>query len=347
MQSFYGGRQGASFEIKKRFDGINIPQSGTKKYYKRKYLARVSAQGDDTLKIGEGIILLDDNGNFIERSVYNVNDYTWGIYELNGESRQMKRGSGSTITKAMPIEYAEGMIQFFEKGASTLSEVNYGDYVIIDTIDCGLDVDSIDNGKIFRRGLDNTPEYICHISAIAFTTKKETEWQNIISKPDNIVYDSNYFDKVTKLNTIEEGAQVHKQANWNATDITGVLNKPTKLSEFSNDIASLSDGLINISKDGSTVYSVYSKAKEDALLNEKVSKENGMGLSHNDLTDDYVEIIESATSINDEEKSSTTTYSSSKIEDTFSKIKILTQDEYDDLGDNIDESVVYLIKEEE
>ena len=39
FESFYGGRQGASFVIVKQFDGIDIPQVAGSEVYKAKYLA--------------------------------------------------------------------------------------------------------------------------------------------------------------------------------------------------------------------------------------------------------------------------------------------------------------------
>ena len=39
LESFYGGRMGASFVIVERFDGINIPQEEGSKVYAARYLA--------------------------------------------------------------------------------------------------------------------------------------------------------------------------------------------------------------------------------------------------------------------------------------------------------------------
>ena len=46
------------------------------------------------------------------------------------------------------------MVQFFAKGTKSASEVNYGEYVLIDTItNCSRQNDP-DNGKVFRRGMN-------------------------------------------------------------------------------------------------------------------------------------------------------------------------------------------------
>ena len=44
------------------------------------------------------------------------------------------------------------MVQDFSKGAETTGKVNYGEYVIIDT----FDKNNVDNGKVFRRGMNFT-----------------------------------------------------------------------------------------------------------------------------------------------------------------------------------------------
>ena len=56
MESFYGGRQGISFIIVKRFDGIDIPKdtSFTVKYF--------------AFDTSENNFILDENNNPIERT---------------------------------------------------------------------------------------------------------------------------------------------------------------------------------------------------------------------------------------------------------------------------------------
>lgn len=140
MNSFYGGRQGASFVIVKRFDGIDIPLDTTSPTYRFKEYAYDKDYNNGT----GGFIVLD--GGLIEKDEksYLVFD-EWKAHKLDGESVTYK---GQTAT--FPIELAEGMIQCFSQGGVTTDVVNYGEYVIIDT----LDKNSPENGKIFRRGLN-------------------------------------------------------------------------------------------------------------------------------------------------------------------------------------------------
>lgn len=140
FSSFYGGRQGASFVIIKRFDGIDIP---------------------DETKFRVGCYATDEAGLFytplVEKTGENTDDYEgWGLIVKDGESVYDAHGGG--IVGPLDLEYAEGMIQCFEKGAATTSEVGYGEYVIIDTIAGLQQYHNVDNGKIYRRGMDYSSE---------------------------------------------------------------------------------------------------------------------------------------------------------------------------------------------
>ena len=53
-----------------------------------------------------------------------------------------------------PRTLAEGMVQHFARGTQSSSEVNYGEYVLIDTIYRFHNTVDPDNGKIFRRGMN-------------------------------------------------------------------------------------------------------------------------------------------------------------------------------------------------
>lgn len=135
MESFYGGRQGASFVIVKRFDGVDIPENTT---YRVGWFAQ------------------DANGYFIvpliERTGSNYKSYpNWSTIPRDGVTTVTSQGG--TVSTPLPLEYAEGMVQCFKKGGASTSTVGYGEYVIIDSHDT-LSPDSPDNGKIFRRGMD-------------------------------------------------------------------------------------------------------------------------------------------------------------------------------------------------
>ena len=142
FSSFYGGRQGASFIIVKQFDGLDIPQIEGSYVYKIKYLATTIDKQ----------FLIYNNG-FIEKNADNYNDYIWKAQILDGSTVDTKpdaEGEGPTSQQVLDIAYAEGMRQCFEQGGDTTDIVNYGEYVIIDTID----KNNPDNGKVYRRGIN-------------------------------------------------------------------------------------------------------------------------------------------------------------------------------------------------
>lgn len=139
FESFYGGRQGASFVIVKRFDGIDIPQVPGSEVYKAKYLA-VTADKQ---------YFIYDNG-FIEKDNENYANYNWKLQALNGSTVNVELPNGSHSTQILDSVLAEGMRQCFEKGGETTAIVNYGEYVIIDT----FSKSDPDNGKVYRRGMN-------------------------------------------------------------------------------------------------------------------------------------------------------------------------------------------------
>ena len=185
MESFYGGRQGASFVIVKKFDGLSIPERS---------VCRVGWYAKDE----DDYFYVNSDGSLIER---NANNYGYfykavtpagtenpseeGWYELtsngyiltsditviSGKTYYVRRGyakwgtvpkDGVTIVTSqsgqtsnpLPLEYAEGMEQCFRKGGATTSEVGYGEYVIIDTMFGLGEGDNPDNGKVYRRGMN-------------------------------------------------------------------------------------------------------------------------------------------------------------------------------------------------
>ena len=136
MESFYAGRQGASFVIVKRFDGIDIPENSV---YKNKIFAQ------------------DNSGLFyvplIEKNSTNFHSYpNWGMIPCDGVTTVIS--SVGIESEPLPVEYCEGMRQCFGKGGDTTNEVNYGEYVIIDSIAGRGEFDNPDNGKVYRRGMN-------------------------------------------------------------------------------------------------------------------------------------------------------------------------------------------------
>ena len=142
MSSFYGGRQGASFIIVKQFDGLDIPQISGSYVYRKKICA---------------IQIINNREYFIypwiEQTADNYDNYNWGILELNGQTKDVVQ-NGSVTTKTADRVLAEGMRQCFEQGGDTTNVVNYGEYVIIDTLFGLHEVNNPDNGKVFRRGIN-------------------------------------------------------------------------------------------------------------------------------------------------------------------------------------------------
>ena len=134
MDSFFGGRQGASFVIVYKFDAIDVSKSGEQFRCKE---AAISNTNPD--------LFLWENNNFVFKDGVNYDNYTWKYLSLDGGSVDTTAGS-----KVTPVEPAEGMVQCFAEGGDSTDKVNYGEYVIIDCPYKG----NPDNGKVFRRGMN-------------------------------------------------------------------------------------------------------------------------------------------------------------------------------------------------
>lgn len=170
-ESFYGGRQGASFVIVKQFDGIDIPENEKAK------VAYYAANS-------QGIRFYP----FIKRNDQNYIDYNWVETTLDGSIVDtINKDTGELEQHELDEEYQEGMVQCFKRGGDSTHIVNYGEYVIIDTIS----KDNPENGKVFRRGMnfDNNmggAEYIGQIvgpkgstADLDMTTYKEVVEQEV------------------------------------------------------------------------------------------------------------------------------------------------------------------------
>lgn len=159
MESFYGGRQGNPFVIVKRFDGIDIPQTIEKPVFRRTSYALDMTRTTKDNKVY--LKKLNDDNSFspIIKTANNQFNYIWGIEEKDGNFINLGNDDGSSISWEKPYELAEGMKQCFEQRGVTTSEVNYGEYVLIDTATDMLEGEDKDNGKIFRRGVDFDNEF--------------------------------------------------------------------------------------------------------------------------------------------------------------------------------------------
>ena len=151
LSSFYGGRAGAAFVIVKRFDGIDIPQVVGNEVYTRDLYAVSRDTGDFKLvtRANGGNVVIDEANDIylIRKNGNNKDQHLWAIHLHNGEEIN---DSGYYFPKKL----AEGMVQCFAKGAKSSSEVNYGEYVLIDTLGGMHDSGNPDNGKVYRRGLN-------------------------------------------------------------------------------------------------------------------------------------------------------------------------------------------------
>ena len=87
---------------------------------------------------------------FILRTDQNYEDYNWVETLLDGSDVDVIYEGGGTGQEAVDTEYQEGMVQCFKRGGDSTNIVNYGEYVIIDTVS----KDNPENGKVFRRGMN-------------------------------------------------------------------------------------------------------------------------------------------------------------------------------------------------
>ena len=153
MSSFYGGRSAPSFTIVKNFDGVDVPSNKyTKTFYaiddKNKLIHGVLSfwQGQNTdpesiVRVGTG----DNPECIIRKTRNNFVQYSWRLTENNGTKVDEIQ---------LPRILAKGMFQCFSEGVTTLDEVNYQEYVLIDTVTNLNEYSNPDNGKIYRRGFD-------------------------------------------------------------------------------------------------------------------------------------------------------------------------------------------------
>ena len=167
MESFYGGRQGASFVIKRRFDCISRDieiGDGTKQFpdyvkYSFKYF-KYSEEKEAFI-----VVKNDDKYSLIERQLDNYSLqplYTWRAVLCDGKSfidakfinidedNNTIEISINEIDNIPAEKFTEGMLELFKDGISTLNEVNYGEYVLISNEHNNYPY----NGQVYKRGFD-------------------------------------------------------------------------------------------------------------------------------------------------------------------------------------------------
>lgn len=103
--------------------------------------------------------------------------------------------------------------------------------------------------------------------------------------------------KVTKLDGIEEGAQVNKLESLKVNNVTlPIVGKTTDLSSLDNVIEKIKIGTTEQTVTDKTVtLPVYTKDEADSYLLNKVDKETGKGLSSNDFTNTLKTKLENVT----------------------------------------------------
>lgn len=152
MSSFYGGRSAPSFTIVKSFDRIDASNVYTKSYYAVDNKGNIKTDtkngwGDN---LADSIVKVSNDSDIyiLKRTENNFlnSNYKWNLFENNGSP--IRDGIN------FPSITANGMIQCFNKGVTTLDEVNYQEYVLIDTVTNLNEYSNPDNGKIYRRGFD-------------------------------------------------------------------------------------------------------------------------------------------------------------------------------------------------
>ena len=149
MESFYGGRPGVSFVIVKSFDGIK-PET-EEKQYSSEYFAYNYNESVFYAKNNN-----DDTYTLISRNADNYNKYSWRKLFLDGtfDDTEIYDVDNNRIVNNIKVvlegKPAEYMTDCFQQGNATISEVSYGEYVLINT----SDINHPDNGKVFRRGFD-------------------------------------------------------------------------------------------------------------------------------------------------------------------------------------------------
>ena len=176
MESFYGGRQGSSFVIKRIFDCIdreketaqdNIPNYMlySCKYYKYNLEYQAFVVEEKTVGNTTKYTLIErtlDNEFTLTNQEewkaiicdgkYLVTQYNFGIYTSNTQSFNQVRieTEDSNLQYSHTPILSEGMVDLFKQGGSTVNDVNYGEYVLISNANKNYPY----NGRVYRRGMD-------------------------------------------------------------------------------------------------------------------------------------------------------------------------------------------------
>ena len=151
MNSFYGGKQGRTYHIVQRFDCVNI-NSFEAEYIDQYNEGKLIEQQIDSIPI----FPIQEQTSYLKGEVYKIQNSDSAIYYLIIEDFDLIGVDDATLKRQVLLEHSseiKAMVQEFQKGGA-YTRVNYGQYVIIDTIKNRNHKSDLENGLLFRRGFD-------------------------------------------------------------------------------------------------------------------------------------------------------------------------------------------------
>ena len=145
MNSFYGGKQGRTYHIAARYDCVNIVSFINE--YKILY-------DEEQIESIESIPEFDNQASYTIGEVFKNKEDSRTVFYLVIKDFSAQSDFTNYTTKI------KAMVHEFQKGGD-YTEVNYGQYVIIDTIKNRNHKSDLENGLLFRRGFDyNQKNYV-------------------------------------------------------------------------------------------------------------------------------------------------------------------------------------------
>lgn len=151
MNSFYGGKQGRTYHIVQRFDCVNINS------FEAEYIDQYNESKTIEQQINNiPTFPIQEQTSYLKGEVYKIQNSDSAIYYLIIEDFDLTGIDDATLKRQALLEHSseiKAMVQEFQKGGA-YTRVNYGQYVIIDTIKNRNHKSDLENGLLFRRGFD-------------------------------------------------------------------------------------------------------------------------------------------------------------------------------------------------
>ena len=151
MNSFYGGKQGRTYHIVQRFDCVNINS------FEAEYIDQYNESKTIEQQINSiPTFPIQEQTSYLKGEVYKIQNSDSAIYYLIIEDFDLTGVDDATLKRQALLEHSseiKAMVQEFQKGGA-YTRVNYGQYVIIDTIKNRNHKSDLENGLLFRRGFD-------------------------------------------------------------------------------------------------------------------------------------------------------------------------------------------------